>query len=140
MSKNNLINNQWFDIINPVPPDSDALLWSLIAISILLIVSLAAQFIWKRQPRQILFRQIKWLTNTTSISPKQRLRLLEQSLCQYFSTTLLSKIPLTHPGWISYAQTLQQACYQSGTIKHSQARELLQQARSILREKTNGLV
>jgi len=132
-SKGNLVDYQWFDIFLPIAPESDALLWSLISISILLAFSLIGQFLWKRQPRQILYRQIKWLINTSSIKPKQRLRMLEQSICEYYNTAQLSQIPLSHPGWTAYAHTLQKACYQAKIIKHKHARELIIRANAMLR-------
>ena len=119
-----LIDSQWIDVVNPIPPENDYLLIGLLVISALLLIALAVQYSWRRRPKQILRRELKWLINDSGLRPKQRLRLLEQSICRYYNTAQLSLIPIASPAWQAYIKELQQTCYQRKPASNKKAREL----------------
>ena len=136
MSKTSLIENQWVDIVIPTAPDSQLLLWWSLVFVLLMVVSFGVYFIWQRQPRQQLRRNMRRLLSfpSTLIDPKNKLRQLEQALCQHCHAVQLSKIKLDNTNWNTFKQQLQQACYQAQPVNEQHAIELIKQAQTIFLE------
>jgi len=128
-----LIDRQWVDIVLPPPPEINMLLWSLLALAIVLLIATGIT-LWYRRPRQQMYRLIQSLSRHLSGTNdyKQLLAQLEQGLCQYYQLTYLSPSAALPVDWHAFFKQVTEHRYQRQQPSLDQTQALLQRAMTLL--------